>query len=88
VSGQGWAFDADAPDAPIWVDIYIDDAYAGSVKADRQRTDLGGQGVSGAFHGFEFGMPGLAGTHLITAYAVDDGGQLLYKLPGDFHVTH
>ncbi|MHB8876962.1 MAG: hypothetical protein ACYC8T_24970 [Myxococcaceae bacterium] len=86
--GKGWAYDPDLPGAPIWIDIYVDDAYAGSVKADRARTDLGGQGVQGGYHGFEFGMPALPGTHRVTAFAVDHQGEQAFKIPGDFNVTH
>ncbi|MGA9522019.1 MAG: NBR1-Ig-like domain-containing protein [Myxococcaceae bacterium] len=86
--GRGWAWDPDTSSSAVWIDIYIDDEYAGSVKADQARNDLGAKGVVGANHGFVFGMPTFnGGTHRIEAYAVDDKGEHAYKLPGDFYVA-
>ncbi len=86
--GFGWAWDPDTGKDGLWIDIYIDDEYAGSVKADRARNDLGAKGIVGANHGFVFGMPTFSGgTHRIEAWAVDDKGEHAYKLPGDFIVA-
>lgn len=86
--GKGWAYDADAPDFSVWIDIYVDGEYAGSVRADQRRDDLASSGVSGSYHGFVFGMPALgSGSHQIRAAVVDDRGELAYWLPGNFTVS-
>ncbi len=86
--GYGWAWDPDVPSAAIHVDVYVNGQYRGSVKADRNRDDLGRFGVVGRAHGFAFQMPALGpGTHKVEVYAVDHEGQHAYKLPGDFFVS-
>ena len=86
--GYGWAWDPDVGSAAISVDVYINGNYAGSVKADRSRDDLGSKGVVGKNHGFAFQMPKLpAGAHKIEIYAVDDKGEYAYKIPGEFFVA-
>jgi hypothetical protein len=68
---DGWAFDPDT-DAPIDVHVYVDDAFAGVLRADRSRPDVAAAypGVVAA-HGFTGSVPAAAGVHRVCVYAIN-----------------
>lgn len=67
----GWAFDADAADAPILIRYTIDRQPARIALAGVARNDLVAH-VGSAKHGFTIKLPKLtAGPHTLTVYAVD-----------------
>ncbi|MFN0120601.1 MAG: hypothetical protein ACKV2V_08875 [Blastocatellia bacterium] len=70
----GWALDSGRPDERTEVQLFIDDRFVASRRADEKREDLVGAGVAGdAHHGFSFSgeLPMLTpGDHLVQVYAV------------------
>lgn len=73
INVQGWAFDPDQPDVPIWLHTYVDGVFAGANLAELTRGD-----VATAFpgvntnHGYSFNIPGVAsGNHTVSVFAID-----------------
>ncbi|MDD2796340.1 MAG: hypothetical protein PHE40_10925, partial [Acidocella sp.] len=59
----GWAQAEAAPEAPVCLDIFVDERRAGRVLANRYREDLRTAGLGSGNHGFELDLPeGLHGT--------------------------
>ena len=54
---SGWALDENAPDSPIYVDIYDGANLIATVPADRFRRDLSDAGWENPYHGFQFATP-------------------------------
>ncbi|HWS53466.1 MAG TPA: DUF4082 domain-containing protein [Pyrinomonadaceae bacterium] len=53
----GWAWDPNNPNAPVNVDILVNDSYAGTVTANLFRQDLLNAGKGNGYHGFVFNLP-------------------------------
>jgi hypothetical protein len=53
----GWAQNAEAPEAPVCLDILADDQLIGQVLANRYRADLKRAGLGSGHHSFEFSLP-------------------------------
>jgi|GEM_PF-1207287 len=53
----GWAADRAQPNRPISVDLFINGQRAGTVLADRLRSDVGAYLGDNGLHGFEFTIP-------------------------------
>ena len=53
----GWAIDARNPNAPLRVDLFIDDVAITTVTADQYRDDLRDAGLGDGRHGFEIAVP-------------------------------
>jgi len=70
VNVAGWALDPDSGD-PIDVHVYVDSAGV-SVRADRQRGDVGAVFPGyGPNHGFSGRVPASPGPHQVCAYAIN-----------------
>src|SRR3989344_3967461 len=71
----GWAYDADAPNQPVEVHIYINGKPVKSLMANRHRGDLVTAKVTmNPFHGFGWVPEGLSdGTHRVEVYAINLG---------------
>jgi hypothetical protein len=91
---KGWAVDQSAPQSRIEVQLYIDDLFVASRRADAERPDVMAAGLaSDVAHGYAFETPPLApGEHVARVYAVHESGggvrrtlQLVGK-PGTFRV--
>jgi Hint domain len=54
---KGWAQNADHPDAPVCLDIYVEGQLVGQALANRYREDLAQAGVGSGHHGFAFRPP-------------------------------
>lgn len=80
-TATGWAYDPDAPDKALQVQLYADGKWVGSATAGQPRADLGVKGVQGEAHGFSFPIPATAAGTL-RAYAVDHLGKVAYPLDG------
>ena len=80
----GWAYDADAPNTPVEVHIYVNGVPTKSVMANQNRQDLVAAGItSDPFHGFGWVPEGLpSGTNVIEVYALNIGGGENPKLTG------
>jgi hypothetical protein len=74
VTVQGWAIDSDTTD-PIAVHVYVDGALAVGRPAASPRPDVGAAyPASGADHGFDLQIGGLAaGRHTVCVYAINAG---------------
>ena len=53
----GWAQNADAPEAPVCLDIFADGKFIGRLLANIYRDDLQAAGLGSGRHGFEFIPP-------------------------------
>ncbi|HEY0911501.1 MAG TPA: Hint domain-containing protein, partial [Bradyrhizobium sp.] len=53
----GWAQNADHPEAPVCLDIYVSGRLVGQTLANRYRRDLKRAGLGSGPHGFEFTPP-------------------------------
>lgn len=73
INVQGWTFDPDQPEIPIWVHAYLDGVFAGAYLAELPRADVNSIYVgANSNHGFSFNIPNVAsGTHTLTIYAID-----------------
>lgn len=73
---SGWAYDADAGEAPVEVHIYIDGVHRGTVLANDERGDLVPAGAAtDPWHGFTWNPPVLPpGEHTVSAWAINAGG--------------
>ena len=72
----GWVWDREKPDAPLTVDIFLDEALIGRVPANELRTDLRDRGFGNGQHGFRFKMPDWVHdgrTHRVEAKVVESG---------------
>ena len=81
---EGWAQNADNPEAPVCLDIYAGGQWIGQVLANHYRDDLEQAGIGSGCHGFAFTAP--AGLEL-TPKSVDvrrtfDGMQLEHSADG------
>ncbi|WP_266366011.1 sialate O-acetylesterase [Tellurirhabdus rosea] len=66
----GWAADRAKPNTSIGVDLYIDGQLAGTLTADKLRTDVGAYLNDNGLHGFEFAIPSVyktSGQHTVVA---------------------
>jgi hypothetical protein len=54
---HGWAWDSQRPNAPLNVDIYVDDTKLATVRADQFRSDLRDANVGDGKHGFDLPCP-------------------------------
>ena len=54
---RGWAWDADAPDVPINVELYDGENLLATISADRLRDDLQKSNKGNGKHGFVFETP-------------------------------
>ncbi|SHG93323.1 Tetratricopeptide repeat-containing protein [Hydrocarboniphaga daqingensis] len=54
---RGWAWDEQAPDETLQLQIVVDGTLAGRVKADHPRGDLRTAGIGTGDHGYEFVVP-------------------------------
>ena len=54
---KGWAQNADHPEAPVCLDIYVEGQLVGQALANRYREDLAQAGVGSGHHGFAFRPP-------------------------------
>jgi hypothetical protein len=61
---RGWAIDVDTPD-PIDVHVYVDGAFARSLRADVNRPDLGFYFGGATRHGFDTQISVLGGRHQV-----------------------
>jgi hypothetical protein len=74
IATYGWALDLDTT-GPILVDVWINNAYAATLSADRPRSDVAAAyPASGANHGFETSVPTTPGTKNVCLYGIDVGG--------------
>lgn len=80
-TATGWAYDPDAPQRSLQVQLYADGRWVGTAAANQPRADLAVKGVQGEAHGFSFAIPATA-TGTLRAYAVDDQGKVAYPLDG------
>lgn len=73
INVQGWTFDPDQPEIPIWVHAYLDGAFAGAYLAELPRADVNTIYVgANSNHGFSFNIPNVSsGAHTLTIYAID-----------------
>lgn len=73
INVQGWTFDPDQPEIPIWVHAYLDGGFAGAFLAELPRSDVESVYVgANSNHGFSFNIPNVAsGSHTLTIYAID-----------------
>lgn len=73
INVQGWTFDPDRPEIPIWVHAYLDGAFAGAYLAELPRTDVNSIYVgANSNHGFSFNIPNVSsGSHTLTIFAID-----------------
>jgi len=53
----GWAQTEAAPEAPVCLDVFVDQRRAGRVLANRYRGDLRAAGLGSGNHGFELDLP-------------------------------
>ena len=93
----GWAYDPLTPDAPLDVQLFIDERFIATQRAERLRVDLVQAGATPtAAHGFRFELaaaPLTAGTHTAQVYAVRNAAGKnkslipLAKTPQVFQVT-
>ncbi len=90
----GWAYDPNAPETSIYVDLYVD-GPAGSgapgfrVVANGSRPDVNSYFNIPGNHGYSFTLPSqyLGGTHTVYAYGISLFGQanpLLAQSPGTY----
>jgi hypothetical protein len=79
---SGWAYDPDAPQRALKVQLYVNGQWVKTVTADQLRADLAVKGVFGEAHGFSAALGNLAPGATIRAYAVDDQGQWAIPLDG------
>jgi hypothetical protein len=78
----GWAVDADVPNQPIDVHVYVDGAGVASWSAGQRRDDVAAVVGMGAFHGFDSVIPMAPGTHQVCVFAINDyapGGHTLMQ---------
>ncbi len=69
----GWALDVDATGAST-VHVYVDGAFAASVRADRPRPDVAAAvGGAGPAHGFDVTVPVGGGQRTVCAYGLNVG---------------
>ena len=54
---EGWAQNADLPEAPVCLDIFIGGQLIGQVLANRYRKDLEQANLGSGCHGFRFAVP-------------------------------
>ena len=54
---KGWAQNAEHPEAPVCLDIYVEGQLVGQALANRYREDLAQAGVGSGHHGFAFRPP-------------------------------
>ena len=81
---SGWAYDADAGAEPIYVCIYINDAYFGKTLANGYRPNIHEvlPEVLGDYHGYDFPLTGLTpGIYNVKAYAIDYPDETEILLP-------
>lgn len=64
----GWATDADLPDAPVTVEVWMDGAVAGTALATIYRPDLKNAGIGSGCYGFRIDLPG-AGSEIVVRAA-------------------
>lgn len=68
----GWALDPDTAD-PVDVHVYVD-GVGQSIKADRERADIGNAYPNhGSRHGFSASVPAAKGVHQVCVYALNLG---------------
>jgi hypothetical protein len=73
VTVGGWTIDPNTASA-ILADVYVDGAYAKTLKADRSRPDVGGVYPNyGGAHGFSVVMNMSVGTHTVCVYGINTG---------------
>ncbi|HXG64344.1 MAG TPA: hypothetical protein VNO70_04505 [Blastocatellia bacterium] len=53
----GWAWDANQPNSPIWVDIYDGSTLLATVLASQFREDLPAAGIGNGYHAFTYYVP-------------------------------
>lgn len=79
VSGStmcGWAFDQDAPDMALPVDVYVDGSYVTTFTADQARSDIDAL-LPTPNHAFAHALPAIGfGTHRIDLYASEAQGNV------------
>jgi hypothetical protein len=69
----GWSIDPDTND-PILVDLYVDNAYTRTTRADRSRPDVASAYPgAGDKHGFAEVLPASEGRHTFCAYGLNVG---------------
>ncbi|MCW2701416.1 MAG: N-acetylmuramoyl-L-alanine amidase, family 2 [Blastococcus sp.] len=70
---QGWAYDPDAPTAPIRVHVYVDGRGV-STAAELPRSDIAAlHPAAGARHGYTTTVPVTPGSHSVCAYGINVG---------------
>src|SRR6185369_15340428 len=73
---SGWAYDPDAPEQALAVDVYVDGTYATTVTANVDRHDLGDT-LPTPGHGFAGALPVLGfGVHKVEFYAAESQGNV------------
>jgi hypothetical protein len=85
-TATGWAYDPDAPDKSLNVQLYADGKWVSTVVANTARTDLADKGVQGPAHGFAAPLPPLQPGQKLRAFAVDDQGHWAMPLDGELLV--
>ena len=69
----GWAMDPDSKATALYIGIYFDGHYAGSVRAPVARPDVSKVKGAGPYQGYLIVLTLPAGRHAITTYAVNVG---------------
>jgi membrane protein involved in D-alanine export len=75
----GWIWDADQPNTPLNVDIYIDDAFTERVLANQRREEMRERGYGNGAHAFTYTMPSYVRDgrpHVIEAKVAESGRSL------------
>ena len=75
----GFVWDANQPDSPLHVDVYIDDGYLGRATANEYRWDLKEKGYGNGQHAFTFAVPDYfrdGRPHVVEAKVVESGRTL------------
>ncbi|MBS1811795.1 MAG: hypothetical protein JST84_26785 [Acidobacteria bacterium] len=74
----GWAYDPRDPESYLDVQLFIDEQFVASRRANEPREDLVRAGAAqNSQHGFTFAVPALhlaSGKHRVAVYAVRPGG--------------
>jgi hypothetical protein len=94
----GWAYDPLTPDAPLDVQLFVDERFIATQRAEKLRVDLVKAGATpNAAHGFHFDLTQVSlakGTHTAQVYAVRNAAGKnkslipLSKTPHVFQVTN
>jgi hypothetical protein len=74
VTARGWAVEPEQPTSPVTIHIYVDGRPTVAIPANRARSDIGRKyPAAGSAHGFGWSGALTSGSHLVCAYAINQG---------------